>query len=238
MKNHIIRLIHPFLRNHRIEKSPEAAHAISSPWRYASDIILAGTSMLILCSLANLSAFAAPDSESGKPFSFQGETWINKQAFIDSGRRCGTRDHDDITRKNIDKSLAEFNSRRSNQGQEQRSAGSVTVPVYVHVINNGSGIENGDIPHSLIDSQISVLNASFSGTTGGVNTPFRFVLIGVDRTTNPSWYNVSPGTTAEQAMKQALRQGDAKVLNIYRQPRWRPSRLGDIPLRLHKEPLS
>jgi len=186
-----------------------------SPGRIVINRLGTGIKMLLFCSLISLPALAVPQVKNGKPFSFQGETWVDKQAFIDSGRRCGTKDHDEITRNSIDKSLAEFNSRRSNQGQVQRSAGSVTVPVYVHVINNGAGIENGDIPQSMIDSQMNLLNAAYSGTTGGVDTPFRFLLAGVDRTTNSTWYNVAPGTTAEQAMKQALRKGDAKALNIY-----------------------
>jgi hypothetical protein len=94
-------------------------------------------------------------------------------------------------------------------------AGSVTIPVYFHVINKGSGIANGDIPQSQIDAQIKVLNDSFSGLTGGVNTPFRFSLSRVTRTTNATWYTMSPGSTAEAQAKTALRIGGKNALNIY-----------------------
>jgi hypothetical protein len=214
MKTKFTALRLPFFRIHKNRKSLSAS-CETSLLSYVSDKIRAGITIFVLCSFVNLPVFALPNSENENPFSFQGETWIDKKAFIDSGRRCGTKDHDDITRKNIDGLLAEFNSRRSNQGQTYRSPGSVTVPVYIHVINNGSGIANGDIPQAMIDSQLNVLNAAFGGSAGGVNTPFRFVLAGVDRTTNTSWYNVAPGTTAEQAMKQTLRQGGAGSLNVY-----------------------
>jgi hypothetical protein len=93
--------------------------------------------------------------------------------------------------------------------------GTVTVSVWFHVINKGTGLPNGDIPQSQIDAQIKVLNDSFSGLTGGSNTIFRFVLAGVTRTTNATWYTMSPGTSAERAAKSALRVGDGKTLNLY-----------------------
>src|SRR5688500_10567651 len=53
---------------------------------------------------------------------------------------------------------------------QARANGSVNVNVYWHVINNGTGIANGDIPQTQIDSSINVLNAAYA------NTPFRFTL--------------------------------------------------------------
>jgi hypothetical protein len=89
------------------------------------------------------------------------------------------------------------------------------IPVYVHVINQGTGIDNGDIPDSWIAAQIQVLNNSYAGVYGGVNTPFRFVLQGVDRTTNGTWYTMSPGGTPEVQAKTALRLGGKNALNLY-----------------------
>jgi hypothetical protein len=129
--------------------------------------------------------------------------------------RCGTRDLDETTASNFEASLNEFNKRR-NPGQIRKS-GSVTISVYYHVINTGRGIENGDVPTKMLHDQIEVLNASYAGATGGgaANTPFRFVLAGVDRTTNPSWFNAGPGTAAEREMKSALHVGGPDVLNFY-----------------------
>ena len=102
-----------------------------------------------------------------------------------------------------------------------------TINVYVHVINNGSGIANGDVPDSQIASQINVLNAAYA--PGG----WQFNLVGTDRTTNATWYTVTPGATAETQMKTALRQGTADDLNLYTaQHRPGPARLGDVPVEL------
>ncbi len=84
-----------------------------------------------------------------------------------------------------------------------------TIEVYVHVINNGPGIANGDVPDSQIAEQINVLNAAYAGWG------WSYHLAATDRTTNASWYTVTPGTTAETQMKTALRRGTADDLNLY-----------------------
>lgn len=83
------------------------------------------------------------------------------------------------------------------------------IPVYVHVINKGSGIANGDVPDSQITSQINVLNSAYA------STGWSFSLAGTDRTNNASWYTATPNTTAESQMKNALRLGSADDLNVY-----------------------
>ncbi|MBK9030142.1 MAG: zinc metalloprotease [Myxococcales bacterium] len=83
-----------------------------------------------------------------------------------------------------------------------------TIPVYWHVINNGSSASSGNISDSQIASQISVLNAAYA------STGWQFNLVSTDRTTNASWYTCAGGT-CETQMKTALRQGSADDLNIY-----------------------
>jgi hypothetical protein len=83
------------------------------------------------------------------------------------------------------------------------------IDVYFHVINKGTGIANGDVPRSMIDEQMDVLNAAFSGTGWSFN------LVAVDRTTNATWYTAGYNSTAEAQMKVALREGSADDLNIY-----------------------
>lgn len=136
--------------------------------------------------------------------------------------RCGTVHPDKMKRAEIDYSLARFNAARRAHMQEMglpveldRAPGTVAIAVWVHVINQGSGIENGDVPQSMIDEQINVLNQSYAGYYAGSSTPFTFYLAGVDRTTNAAWYTMGYGTTAEKQAKAALRKGDAKTLNIY-----------------------
>ncbi|MDQ2985536.1 MAG: zinc metalloprotease [Armatimonadota bacterium] len=121
--------------------------------------------------------------------------------------RCGTIEPSALEMQRIE----EFVKRSGTVGLD----GQITIPVAVHVINRGMGIANGDIPQSMIDDQINVLNDAFSGATGGVNTQFRFTLDSVDRTTNTSWYTAGPGTSAETQMKNELHLGDAGTLNMY-----------------------
>ncbi|HEY8143143.1 MAG TPA: zinc metalloprotease [Kofleriaceae bacterium] len=95
--------------------------------------------------------------------------------------------------------------------------GSVTIPVWFHVIRSGTTVSQGNVPASRINQQIAVMNDAFAGLTGGkeTDTPFRFQLAGTTRTTNSSWYNSCDSSSIESQMKSALRRGGAETLNIY-----------------------
>ncbi|TDM06960.1 MAG: zinc metalloprotease [Ideonella sp. MAG2] len=124
--------------------------------------------------------------------------------------RCYTVAPEAAERAAIDERLSAFRNMRKARGVEvQRAVGSVTIPVWFHVIRKGTGISNGDVPQSQIDDQIAVLNAAYS------STPFVFQLAGVDRTTNSTWYKMSPGSSAEKKAKAALRKGGPETLNLY-----------------------
>jgi hypothetical protein len=82
-----------------------------------------------------------------------------------------------------------------------------TIPVYFHVIQSASG--QGDVSDSVIRQQMNVLNQGF------VNTGLSFELIQTTRTRNDQWFRVAPSTTAQTAMKRALRRGGADALNVY-----------------------
>ena len=82
------------------------------------------------------------------------------------------------------------------------------INVYFHVVNNGSGIANGDISTTMITNQMNVLNNAFS------SWGWTFNLVSTDRTTNSTWYNGCYGSS-ETAMKNALHRGTADDLNIY-----------------------
>ena len=84
-----------------------------------------------------------------------------------------------------------------------------TINVYFHVINNGTGLANGDVPDSQIADQIAVLNAAYAATG------WSFTLASTDRTTSAAWYTVTQGSSAESQVKAALRRGSADDLNIY-----------------------
>jgi hypothetical protein len=154
-------------------------------------------------------------TEDSEPFKFNGKTWRNKQAFIESEARCATRHVDEGEADEIQESNDKFKASRAGRGSASadaslaRSPGTVSIPVHFHVIRNGNGIANGDVPNRQLQDQVLVLNNAFS------STPFTFQLVSIDRTTNSSWYTAGPGTQAEQQMKASLRIGGANDLNFY-----------------------
>ena len=97
----------------------------------------------------------------------------------------------------------------------QLAPGSVTVPVVFHVTSDHVLTPTERARYErMIAAQMDVMNASYSGQTGGADTPFRWRLAGIDHTVNPAWYTVVPGKT-EKAMKAALHTGDSRTLNVY-----------------------
>lgn len=159
------------------------------------------------------------DEDDNRPFNLNGVVWRSKRAFIESGARCATPTVDDIDANDIQRSLEQFNQTRTRDGgnlsRAQVEVSTTTISVYFHVINNGSGIANGDVPLSMLQEQITVLNNAYGGATGGAATRFQFVLAGVDRTTDATWYTMGYGTQAESDAKTALRVSGANVLNFY-----------------------
>jgi hypothetical protein len=113
---------------------------------------------------------------------------------------------------------------RSQTGRQNETQGDVqafshtssgTIPVYFHVIRQGAGWDNGDVPEHILDEQINVLNRSFAGQTGGAATSFQFVKAGVDRTTNATWFAMGIDSAAERDAKRVLHVGGPDVLNFY-----------------------
>jgi hypothetical protein len=130
--------------------------------------------------------------------------------LLAAGReRCGTRSLDENEATLVESELEEF---RNVRGE---GLGTMTIPVWVHVIDQGPGFENGDVPDTMIREQIRVLDESFAGRTDGAEAPFRFDLVGITRTTNPQWFDMGIQSQEERRAKQALRQGGAETLNIY-----------------------
>ena len=101
-----------------------------------------------------------------------------------------------------------------------RSAGSVTIRVYFHVLTSEEGNE-GDVSEYVLLEQIRVLNEAFSGTDpegSGANTPFRFVYAGMEKTANDEWFNMTHNgvpTKEEKDAKALLNKGDKSTLNVY-----------------------
>lgn len=158
------------------------------------------------------------DDDNG-PFELNGVVWRNKLAFIESGARCATRDVDEIDANAYQQALDQFNQGRTGGGSDaamaQLQVATTTISVYFHVINNGAGLVNGDVPLSMLEDQITVLNNAYGGVYGGAVTRFQFVLAGVTRTTDAAWYTMTYGSLDEANAKAALRVGGADVLNFY-----------------------
>jgi len=94
------------------------------------------------------------------------------------------------------------------------SGATVTVQTWVHVIRKDTTVAGGNLPIGRIRGQMSVLNRSFSGATGGASTGFAFELAGVTRTTNKKWFDLQGGGE-DRAMKRLLKVGGVETLNIY-----------------------
>jgi hypothetical protein len=121
--------------------------------------------------------------------------------------RCGTRQP---SLEEVDQIEQQISRARS------KVKSSVTMPVWFHVIDQGSGFANGEIPESMIRGQLRVLEDSFSDRTGGAGTPFKFALAGVIRTTNRTWFeSMATDFELELEIKQRPRRGGPETLNIY-----------------------
>lgn len=141
--------------------------------------------------------------------------------------RCGTRTPSDLEVKMLNEHLKALKKPSGvgngngggGGGGDGGTGGNYTavgynIPVYVHLILSSSG--DGDVS-GLVTEQMNVLNDAFAGAGGGsgFDTKFSFTLMGTTKTENDAWYTAGPGTSAERAMKQSLRQGGADTLNIY-----------------------
>jgi hypothetical protein len=150
------------------------------------------------------------DADTGPAFTLNGVTFANQRAFIESGARCGTRYYSEFERLRSEQRSKSFFAERASRGlvDSNRPVGSVVVPVWVHVINKGAGVANGDVPDAWVAAQVQVMNDAWVGTA------FRFQLAGTTRTTNVAWYDLAI-EAAELAAKTALKQGGPETLNIY-----------------------
>jgi len=153
-------------------------------------------------------------------------TYPSRTAFIATGRRCGTPTPTAATLQAVQQKLQQSTSLRGTLAvvKGPRAPGSVTIPVYVHIITSAAGA--GNISDATVAAQIDVLNKDYAGlkiksprqpnsaqTTA--KTAFRFQLMSIDRTANDAWFTVAMGSSAEVAMKNTLRKGGANALNLY-----------------------
>jgi len=175
-------------------------------------VILGLAVSVVLAALFGVQAAPKGPQSSQAPFVFNGKVWASKQAFIDSGARCATRQPNEFERAVLDSQVRQWLQQQKKPGPPPPTVGPVTVPVYFHIITDGS---QGVVTSAAINAQVNVLNDSYGGNTGGALTNYSFVVDGVDYTDNAAWFAMEPGTAAEAAAKAALRQGGPNALNIY-----------------------
>lgn len=150
---------------------------------------------------ATLGASVAQAAADERPFTFGGTEYASQEAFVRGGHRCATPDLDADDVAAIDAYVAQFMATHPGSRAFSR-----IVPVYVHVITNGTA---GNVTDSKISAQIAVLNAAYA--SAGLS----FSLVSTDRTNNATWYTMTPGSTAEKNAKTALRRGGKADLNLY-----------------------
>jgi hypothetical protein len=207
--------------------------------KFTLALVLFALSMAFLLAnvpLKNVGAQGRPDdpgSQSavradGRVVAPDGTIFESHKDFLDAGRKCSTRHADDIEIEQVNRQIAKNRAANgggqgggstSTDGARIYANGSITIPVYFHVVSMANG--TGNIPDSRLDAQIAAMNEHYAGQDSPVyrgsasNMSFRFVRAGVDRTVNDTWYNAGLGSAAESQMKNALRIGTADDLNLY-----------------------
>ncbi|TFK23133.1 metalloprotease [Coprinopsis marcescibilis] len=122
-----------------------------------------------------------------------------------TGRTCGTH----ITDEQLQAAEAHFAAHRVAPSSGV-SAQAVTVNVYFHVVSQDTSTSGGSVTDTQINNQIKVLNDAYA--PAGIS----WTLANVTRTTNAEWFQrASPNTSQQQAMKNSLRQGSSRDLNVY-----------------------
>jgi hypothetical protein len=148
---------------------------------------------MVVALLAAAVAAPAADRERGEPgpdvhiFGAHGN--------LERGVRCGTE-------RTAPEQMAEVERIAAARAAEGIPL-ATSIPVVFHVIHNGS---EGNIPDSMINSQLQVLNQAFSGTG------FSFTLSRINRVLDRKAFT---GCYSSQRFKQGLADDPAHKLNFY-----------------------
>ncbi len=173
----------------------------------------------ILSAVASVLAVAfVPSAASGRhgapSFGVDCDPFAISAPALSSARVSATAAAAGVVEPNVDEAYREALERGlAPATRRARASGPVRVPVFVHVIKDNPGVP--DVPSTRITNQMTVLNDSFGGATGGDDTGFTFELIDTDVTINSAWSPLEVDTPEEEAMKTALREGGARSLNLY-----------------------
>ncbi|MCX4469118.1 zinc metalloprotease [Micromonospora sp. NBC_01655] len=181
---------------------------------------VASTTLALLLSTAAVGVVPAASAFSAAPAESCAEPAdVHSDARVKAGAHA-KHEPNELTVAQVREREADLSSALRERANYRAGAGAgtlatVTIPVVVHVIQENSTRAGGNIPDSLITSQITVLNQAYSGATGGAATAFSFQLQKINRVTNPAWYPIVSGSSAERSMKTSLREGGKNTLNMY-----------------------
>lgn len=102
-----------------------------------------------------------------------------------------------------------------NAMRRARATGPIPVPVHFHVIQQDAS--TGAVPEAAIQEQMGILQDSFGGLTAATadDSGFEFTLASTDVTINPDWYPLLDDSPEEREMKESLRKGGRRALNVY-----------------------
>ena len=173
------------------------------PRRMSTIVAIAAGTLSVTAALAPSPALAVPAVDAG--LCIERDEHDNEGAAARGVRGRESHEVSKAEADALDADLAKTLAAKQVSGRFL-AVGSVTIDVHMHVITDGT---RGNVSSTTISKQISVLNGAFSGS------PFKFRLASTDRTNKAAWYNLKMGSSAEKAMKSALRKGDAGDLNVY-----------------------
>ena len=120
------------------------------------------------------------------------------EGHIERGVRCATEKARPEVKAEVERALAS-----ARESGLTNATGDVVVPVAFHVIHDGT---EGNIPASMINAQVTVLNRAYRGTG------FSFTLASVDRIEDRRWFTNCYGN---QNFKRDLAGDPAHTLNFY-----------------------
>ena len=127
-----------------------------------------------------------------------------EQIGVGLNRGCATHDLSDTRALEVEWEVAQYMASRPDVAF---AGATTTINVYYHVITDSSG--KGAPTSGMLSAQINVLNAAYA------SAGYAFNVVSTDTTANDAWYTAGYGSTAERAMKTALRKGGAADLNFY-----------------------
>jgi Pregnancy-associated plasma protein-A len=131
-----------------------------------------------------------------------GREFDSQEAFVRSGRRCGTPQLNDFQKERV---RAHLRTARAN-GLDASDVTRIEIPVHFHVIHDG---DTGALSDQEMDAQLTVLNDSFQ------KHDVVFHRASVDRTDDAVWFRMTMGSAAERKAKAALGRDQDRALNFY-----------------------